>query len=142
MEQAKKIDKILGAVESLAIRMDSYDKRFDQQDGRFDQHDKRFDQHDKRFDQQDKRFDQQDKKINTLVDTVENLAIMMKGGFEQMATKEDIRNLSEGLDIVKADVSDIKMTLKPLDQTVSIQDKEIDELKIRVDKIEDKVFAV
>ena len=90
----------------------------------------------------EKKIDNLVETVDTLVGTVESLAIMVKEGFERVTTKDDLRIINEGLDLVRADVSDIKTTQKPLERTQNVQEDEINELKIRVDKIEDKVFAI
>jgi len=134
MEQDKKLDTLIEAVGTIATRLDRHENRFNQQD-------RKIDTLTDTVGNLVIRIDKQDNKIDTLADTVENLAIMVKEGFEHMVTKDDIRSLIDCMEFIRADVSDIKMTQKPLEHTQVVQEKEIDELKMRVDKIEDKVFV-
>jgi len=90
----------------------------------------------------------QDKKIDTLIETVESLAIIMKEGFDRTSTKEDLQNLTarvdvigEGLDIVKIDVREIKESLQKVKDTSDTHTEEIDDFRVRINKLEDKVFV-
>ena len=76
---------------------------------------------------------------------IDELAVMV---VKNMASKEDVQNLTKqveslalGLDTVKADIKEIKTILNPLPQTVKVHTEELDDLGIRVNKLEDKVFA-
>lgn len=79
---------------------------------------KRFDAVDKRFDGVDKRFDSLEEKIDKLVDTVMNLAVVMKDGFAHVNAR---------IDTLHSDISDLPALRE-----------ELHGLRGRVDRLERK----
>lgn len=78
--------------------------------------------------------------------TIEDLAIMVQRGFsgvdDRMSGLENrMASVENKIDHLEADVHDIKMILRPLVKTSDTQEEDIAELKIRVNKLEDKVFV-
>ena len=92
------MDKIITKLQEHDKLFKQADKRFDQIDKRFDEHDKRFDEHDKRFDQIDKRFDHLDEQIDFLAKKVLNHDERLERIEDNMATKDDLREMSITLD--------------------------------------------
>ena len=89
--------------------------------------------------------------------TLEDLAGMVKRGFDHVATKDDLKefvtkddlkglatkdnfkNIIEEISAIRADVRDIKGTLGPLARVVNAQEHDLSNLRIRVARIEMKV---
>jgi uncharacterized phage infection (PIP) family protein YhgE len=76
--------------------------------------------------------------------TIESLAIMMAKGFEQLqkqfgTVQKQLGSLVDGQNLMRTDIQDLKMTVRPLSHTNIIQEREIDELKDRVERLEQKV---
>ena len=78
--------------------------------------------------------------------TIEDLAIMVKRGFDQTASKQDLaqglaevrKEFHERLNIIEDDVHDIKVALGPLVHMVAAMDTEIKNLNLRVNRLERK----
>jgi hypothetical protein len=84
--------------------------------------------------------------------TIDDLAIMIKNGFDQTATKDELRDLDQRLDklediqknmfeelnAVHADVSYIRSTLNPMVHNDIAQDEAIGDLTTRVEHLEQK----
>ncbi len=81
--------------------------------------------------------------------TIEDLAVMVKKGFDQTATKQDIadvrkeaadfrKEVLEQFELIHEDIKDIKNTLIPLVQIVAALEQEIRDLKLRLERLERK----
>lgn len=88
--------------------------------------------------------------------TIDDLAVMVKRGFDGTATKDDLKGfatkddlkglatkndfriLADDLEIIRADIRDIKGSLGPLVRTIAAQDREMQELRVRVARLERK----
>ena len=85
--------------------------------------------------------------------TLEDLAGMVKRGFDETATKEDIRELRDGLraemhegfqmiagtlTAIQGDIREVKAVLPPLLKTVAQLELDMGDLKVRVLKLERK----
>ncbi len=46
--------------------------------------------------------------------SIEKLAQLVKRGFEEMATKQQLQLVVDNLDLARSDIHDIKLTLGPL----------------------------
>lgn len=72
-----------------------------------------------------------------------NLAIMTKHGFDEitgkMATKDQLQLVVDNVDLLRADIHDIKITLGPLVSHTVAMEREVQDLKKRVDRVERKV---
>lgn len=77
----------------------------------------------------------------------ESMAAMVKRGFDGMATKDDLKGMATKddlklvmaeLDRMNSDVHDIKITLGPLVRIAAGHDREIQELRFRVNRLERK----
>ena len=82
--------------------------------------------------------------------TIEDLAVMVKRGFDQTASKQDLADLrkefwdvhkhfDERLRLIEDDVHDIKIALGPLVHMVAAMDTEIKNLNVRVNRLERKM---
>ena len=82
--------------------------------------------------------------------TIEDLAVMVKRGFDQTASKQDLADLrkefwdvhkhfDERLRLIEDDIRDIKAALGPLVHMVAAMDTEIKNLNMRVNRLERKV---
>lgn len=75
--------------------------------------------------------------------TIEDLAEMVKRGFDEMgtklATKHDLMVLRDEVMRLGGEVHDIKMTLGPLVRVVATQENDFRTLRSRVDRIERKI---
>ncbi len=73
--------------------------------------------------------------------SIDDLAMMVKNGFDAIENKFDNRFkiLADGLEIVKSDLADVKGSVQFLVTQSTNHDKEIDTLKFRIDRIERKV---
>ena len=84
--------------------------------------------------------------IDDLATTIENLTIMVKHGFDdmtsQMATKEDIKEIWEELDVIHADVRYVRNTMSGLVHSDAAQDTTIQDLTIRTRRLEKKVGLI
>ena len=73
---------------------------------------------------------------------IEDLAVMIKKGFDSTATKAELQELRketlEGFRIMGDDIRDIKITLGPLVRMVAALDSEVVSLKNRVARLERK----
>lgn len=88
--------------------------------------------------------------------TIDDLAIMIQHGFQETATKkemnerfqqvdekfkqvdEKINLIVEGMDFMRADIHDIKLTLGPLVRTVTQMESEIQNFHLRLSRLERK----
>lgn len=70
------------------------------------------------------------------------MAVMVKKGFDdinsRMATKDDLKIIMTELDRMNSDIHDIKITLGPLVRIAAGHDREIQELRFRVNRLERK----
>lgn len=84
--------------------------------------------------------------------TIDGLAAMVKRGFDQTVTKEDLKRFATKEDLqalrqamlnelgsIRADIRDIKGTLGPLARVVTAQEHKLSSLRVRVARIEMKV---
>ena len=75
--------------------------------------------------------------------TIEDLAVMVKRGFDQTASKQDLAELRkefhERMSNIEDDVHDIKGALGPLVHMVAAMDTDIRNLNMRVNRLERKV---
>ena len=78
--------------------LEKNDKRFDLIDRKLEQHDKRFDLIDRKLEQHDKRFEDHDEKFNRGFNRSLDHEEYMKWIKEEMATKEDMRQVINTLD--------------------------------------------
>lgn len=79
--------------------------------------------------------------------TIEDLAVMVKKGFDQTATRqyvderfksvdEKFKLMIESMDFMRADIRDIKITLGPLVRMVAALDVDVRNLQHRMGKLE------
>ena len=81
--------------------------------------------------------------------TIEGLAVMVKNGFDNTATKDELGALRGDVEILKDDVKSLKSGLGRVESRLSRVESEVDalgdvtltDIKKRVTKLEDKVFA-
>lgn len=75
--------------------------------------------------------------------TIEELARMVKAGFDETATKHEVRAgfqlLTDSLDLIRQDVHDIKPTLGPLVRYAATMEEKVLNLEKRVERVERKV---
>ena len=86
--------------------------------------------------------------------TIDDLAVMIQNGFsdvsDRMATKKEMNErfqqvderinlIVEGMDLMRADIHDIKLTLGPLVRTVAQMEDEIQNFHLRISRLEKKV---
>lgn len=73
---------------------------------------------------------------------------MVKRGFDETVTKRDLAALAtreqlqlvvDNLDLARADIHDIKLTLGPLVRYAAAMERDVMELKKRMDRMERKV---
>jgi len=81
-------------------------------------------------------------------DLLEELARAIKRGFDEVVTKKDLELLAtreqlqlivDNVDLLRADVHDIKLTLGPLVRHVATMERDVSDLKKRVDRVERKI---
>lgn len=83
---------------------------------------------------------------------IEDLAVMIKRGFDSMATKDDLKilvtktelqelrkEMIEGFRLVHDDLHDIKITIGPLVRVVATLNNEIANLRTRVERLEKRI---
>ena len=74
---------------------------------------------------------------------IEDLARMVKAGFDETATKHEVRTgfqlLTDSLDLVRQDVHDIKLTLGPLVRHAAAMEEKVLILEKRIMRVERKV---
>ncbi len=79
--------------------------------------------------------------------SLEDLAAMVKRGFEESASKEELAALGKNmqdsfyavsgdLDAIRSDIRDIKATLGPLVRVSAALEREVQELETRVGRLE------
>lgn len=105
-------------------KLEEHDVKFDQVDEKLVQIDKKFVQIDKRFEQVDKRFDQIDGQIDFLVKKVLEHDDRLERIEENMATKQDLRGITDTLDEI------LKITRKT--------DQELTFMGSRLRRVEDQ----
>ena len=89
--------------------------------------------------------------------TIETLAVMIQNGFKETASKKEVDELRgdfavyqkstdgrfkiivDQLDLMSADIRDIKITLGPLVRMVAALDTDVQDLQIRMKRLEQKV---
>ena len=62
-----------------------------------------------------------------------------KRDLEGMATKQQLQLVADNLDLMKADIHDMKITLGPLVRQSIATERRVDELEKRVGRVEKKV---
>lgn len=70
--------------------------------------------------------------------TIDNLAQMVAKGFEQTATKEDIRRLTADLNTTKADLGG---KIDALDDKVNILDNKVNKIERDVSDVKDNLIS-
>lgn len=79
---------------------------------------------------------------------IEELARVVKRGFDEVATKRDLESLAtkeqlqlvaDNVDLLRADAHDIKLTLGPLVRHAAAMERDVMELKKRMDRVERKM---
>lgn len=82
-------------------------------------------------------------KKRTAEGLIEELARAVKRGFddvsERMATKEQLQLVADNVDLLRADIHDIKLTLGPLVRHAAAMERDVLELKKRMERVEKKV---
>ena len=84
--------------------------------------------------------------------TIEDLAVMIKRGFDQTATKDELkplvtkeelrelrRDMTEEFERINADLRDIKVSLGPLVRIVAAMESELKSHRLRIERLERKV---
>ena len=89
--------------------------------------------------------------------TIETLAVMIQNGFKETASKKEMderfnavdgkfksvdgtfKAIVDQMDIMSADIRDIKITLGPLVRMVAALDTDVQDLQIRMKRLEHKV---
>ncbi len=73
--------------------------------------------------------------------TIEQLAIMVKNGFEEVhkTADERFKIMVDEFDRIRSDIRDIKITLGPLVRIVAQQEEELNTLKLRVNRLEREI---
>ena len=81
-------------------------------------------------------FSSVNKKINNAVDLVDKLAIFTAKGFENTATKEDIKRLENDIEGVKKDIEGVKKNIEGVKNQLEGTNKRIDDFaESKVSKI-------
>ncbi len=79
----------------------------------------------------------------TVEDKIDELARMVKRGFNETATKREVQlgfqTVNEDMSLIRADIHDIKMVLGPLVRHVAAMEDRIVGLEKRVGRVERKV---
>ena len=75
----------------------------------------------------------------TIEEGIEKLAQLVKRGFDDIATKQQLQLVVENLDLVRSDIHDIKLTLGPLVRQTIATERRVAELEKRVGRVERKV---
>ena len=92
----------------------------------------------------DSKVDKLFSNLGNLTKTVDKLAIGVAKGFENTATKDDIKQIwqtmTSGFSRQGDDIHDIKMSLGPLARIAGIQDKKIHEIETRLSRLERHVI--
>lgn len=78
-------------------------------------------------------------KKQTIEDRIEKLAQLIKRGFDDLATKQQLQLVADNLDLARADIHDIKITLGPLVRQTIATERRVAELEKRVGRVERKV---
>ena len=89
--------------------------------------------------------------------TIEGLAVMIQNGFKETASKKEVderfkavderfkaadgtcKAIVDQLDLMRADIRDIKITLGPLVHMVAALDTDVQDLQMRMKRLEQKV---
>ena len=82
--------------------------------------------------------------------TIETLAVMIQNGFKETASKKEVderfkavdgtfKAIVDQLDLMRADIRDIKITLGPLVHMVAALDTDVQDLQKRTKRLEQKV---
>ncbi len=75
----------------------------------------------------------------TIEEGIEKLAQLVKRGFDDIATKQQLQLVVDNLDLVRSDIHDIKLTLGPLVRQTIATERRVAELEKRVGRVERKV---
>ena len=77
---------------------------------------------------------------------IEDLAVMIKNGFDQTATKQELQELRKDtagmFDLMMREMRDVKITLGPLARTLAAHDVDIINLHRRVERLEKRVGSL
>ena len=84
--------------DKIIKKLEDHDKKFAENGRRFDEHDKRFDEVDKKLIKIDKRFDEVDKQFDRVIAKIVEHDDWLDRIEENMATKQDIRDIHDTLD--------------------------------------------
>jgi hypothetical protein len=79
------------------------------------------------------------KKPKPVEQQIDDLARAVKRGFDDTATKTQLQIMGDSMDLVRADVQDIKLTLGPLVRHVASTERRVNELEKRVERVERKI---
>ena len=75
--------------------------------------------------------------------TIEGLAVMIQNGFKDTASRKEVdekfKAVVDQMDIMSADIRDIKITLGPLVHMVAALDTDVQDLQKRTKRLEQKV---
>lgn len=84
--------------------------------------------------------------------TIEDLAILVKKGFDQTATKQDLvglatkselhelrKDITERLDAIEDDIRDLKIAVGPLVKIVAALETDVRNLHVRLGRVERKM---
>ena len=70
---------------------------------------------------------------------IEELAQAVNRGFSETATKAQLQLVADNLDLARADIHDIKITLGPLVRHVAAMEEKVLELEKRLERVEHHV---
>ena len=96
----KKLEKHDHQLETIASIVVDNQKKLEKHDKKFDSMDNRLDTMDNRLDTMDNRLDSMDNRLDTVAITVVNIQEQVNDIKETMATKSDIANISNTLDVL------------------------------------------
>jgi chromosome segregation ATPase len=136
-------------------RFEQIDHRFEQMDQRFEQIDQRFEHHDRRFEKMDQRMEGLDKKVDQFKeeiihrfhviseDVISQVKLVAEGvvNLDEKFTREIAifrRENEQAHEEIKAM---IKFSYAELDRRISTLEAEVQELKRRVDRIEQRAIS-
>lgn len=77
------------------------------------------------------------KSTKTIDQKIDTLAYVVTAGFEQI--DQQFKVIFDQMEILRSDVSDVKTVLGPLVHMAGSQEREIENLKLRLNRIERKV---
>lgn len=79
--------------------------------------------------------------------TIEDLAVLIKRGFDQTATKQELKewlyelrkDITERLDAIEDDIRDLKIAVGPLVRIVAALETDVRNLHVRLGRVERKI---